>query len=202
MTDVNDRAGRHIKPGKLRIAIAAIIAVLAMGYTAAVLSGVIKPARQLSAADLVLLVLAGVLIVMILRPETIKEINSFSAAGVQFELNHVQQRQQELQDWQQELQNFLKEIFPMLLPANVLEHLQNLEKAERGRRISVYYGNDPTRQELRQLRYMGLIRVIPPHQFISEIPDGNFALPDYIELTDEGRHWIQIAPQLKGMTRR
>ena len=98
MTDVNGRAGHHIKPGKLRIAIAAIIAVLAMGYTAAVLSGVIKPARQLSAADLVLLVLAGVLIVMILRPETIKEINSFSAAGVQFELNHVQQRQQELQD--------------------------------------------------------------------------------------------------------
>lgn len=200
--NVNDQATHHIKPGKLRIVTSAIIAVLAAGYTATVLSGAIAPVRQLSAADLVLLVLVGGLIVVILRPETIKEINSFSAAGVRFELNHVQQRQQELQDWQQELQNFLKEIFPMLLPTNVLEHLQNLEKAEQGRRISVYYGNDPTRQELRQLRYMGLIRVIPPHQFISQIPDGNFPLPDYIELTDEGRHWIQLAPQLKDMAGR
>lgn len=197
--NVNDQATYHIKPGKIRIVTSAIIAVLAVVYTAAVLSGAIAPVRQLSAADLVLLVLVGGLIVVILRPETIKEINSFSAAGVRFELNHVQQRQQELQDWQEELQNFLKEIFPMLLPTNVLEHLQNLEKAEQGRRISVYYGNDPTRQELRHLRYMGLIRVIPPHQSISQIPDGNFALPDYIELTDEGRHWIQLAPQLKDM---
>jgi hypothetical protein len=202
MNDVNDQATHHIKPSKLRIMTAAIIAVLAVGYTAVVFSGVLASARQLSAADLVLLVLVGGLIVVILRPETIKEISSLSAAGVRIELNHVQQRQQELQDWQQQLQNFLKEIFPMLLPANVLEHLQNLEKAENGHHISDYYGNDPTRQELRQLRYMGLIRVIPPRQFISQIPDGNFALPEYIELTPEGRHWIQLAPQLKDMTRR
>jgi choline-glycine betaine transporter len=68
MNDVNNQARYHIMPGKLRIVTVAIIAVLAVGYTAAVLSGVIAPVRQLSAADLILLVLAGGLILVILRP--------------------------------------------------------------------------------------------------------------------------------------
>lgn len=198
MNDVNDHTTHDTKPStqnrNKRIAAATIIGAIVVSYIVAVLAGAIVPVRQLSAADLVLLVLVGGLIMVILRPETLKEISSLSAAGVRIDLNHVQERQRELQD-------FLNEIFPLLLPTNVFQHLKNLESAENGYHI-VYNGTDGLRRELRQLRYMGLIRVKPPHKGIGDILDSNFSLGEYVELTDQGRHWIKLAPQVTGITRR
>src|ERR1700730_4798797 len=80
----------------LRLAIAVIIAVLAVGYTAAVLAGAVAPNHQLSGTNLILLVLAGGMIAVIIRPDVISKISSFSAAGVQVTLKEVQDKQEEL----------------------------------------------------------------------------------------------------------
>lgn len=176
--------------------IAAIIAILVVGYTVVVLTGVVAPNRRLSATDLILLALAGGVIAVIIRPEALQAISSLSVGSVRVELQKVQDIQLELAKRQESQLQLLQEIFPLLLPDNVLKHLQNLEDSERGRKIDLYYGSNPVREELRRLRYMHLIEVIPPHKGIGDIPDSKFALPEYVRLTQQGVHWIERAQEL------
>jgi hypothetical protein len=99
MNDLGNDPTHNIKPRnrKLRVAIATVIAVMVASYTVAVLTGAIASVRQLSAADVILLVLVGGLIAVILRPEILKDVSSLSWAGVRIDLRHVQERQQEIQ---------------------------------------------------------------------------------------------------------
>jgi hypothetical protein len=183
----------------LRGLIAVIIAVLVVGYTAAVLAGAVAPNRQLSATGIVLLALAGGAIAVIVHPEALQAISSLSAGGVRVDLKEVQNVQMELAKRQEGQLQLLQEIFPLLLPDNVLKHLQNLEASERGREVPLYNGGDSVREELRRLRYMHLIEVAPPHKGIGDVPNGKFALPEYVRLTQQGAHWIERAQELANM---
>jgi hypothetical protein len=185
----------------LRGLIAAIIAVLVVGYTVAVITGAVAPSRQLSATSIILLALAGGAIAVMIRPEALQAISSLSAGGVRVDLKEVQNVQVELAKRQEDQLQLLQEIFPLLLPDNVLKHLQNLEASERGRELSLYNGGDSVREELRRLRYMHLIEVAPPHKGIGDIPDGKFALPEYVRLTQQGAHWIERAQELASMSK-
>lgn len=185
----------------LRGLIAAIIAVLVVGYTVAVITGMVAPSRQLSAPSIILLALAGGAIAVMIRPEALQAISSLSAGGVRVDLRKVQNVQVELAKRQEDQLQLLQEIFPLLLPDNVLKHLQNLEASERGRELSSYNGGDSVREELRRLRYMHLIAVAPPHKGIGDIPNGKFALPAYVRLTQQGAHWIERAQELASMSK-
>jgi hypothetical protein len=118
-------------------------------------------------------------------------------AKAEIRYQQLEETQRKQQERQQAIQDLLSEIFPLLLPANVLQHLENLSKAENKAHVAEYTGSDPLRQELRQLRYMGLIEVASPkHKFIGDIPNGKFALAEYVRLTPQGRHWVDLAPQV------
>jgi hypothetical protein len=181
----------------LRMLIAVIIALLVVGYTVAVLAGLVEPTHQLSITSVVLLALAGGVIVVLVHPEALQVISSLSAGGIRIDLEKVQDRQETLARRQEDQLQLLEEIFPLLLPDNVLKHLQNLEASERGLITRPYHGNNAVREELRQLRYMHLIEVQPSRKGIGDIKDVEFVLPEYVRLRPEGRHWIKRAQELQ-----
>jgi hypothetical protein len=200
---MDDAKEDHQQPGShaLRRLIAGIIALLVIGYTAAVIAGMVPPSRQLSLTSIVLLALAGGAIAVIVYPEALEAISSLSAGGVRVDLDlkRVKRAQAELAARQEDQLKLLQEIFPLLLPDNVLKHLQNLEASRLGAELPPYNGNGAVREELRRLRYMHLIEVDPSHKGIGDIPDGKFALPEFVRIRPEGTHWIDRAQALANM---
>lgn len=186
-----------IRNRALRALIAVLIGILAVGYTVAVLAGDIASNRQLSATHLILLVVAGIAVVLIVWPQDLGKISSLSAGGVRVDLRAVQDSQKELAEKQEDQREILRLIFPLLLPSNVLNHLRTLEAAQRGVSVADYNGSDPLREELRRLRYMQLIEVIPPHRGIADIPNGRIKLPEFVRLTRQGTDWIARAQELE-----
>jgi len=91
----------------------------------------------------------------------------------------------------------LREIFPLLLPGNLLVHLKNLA----AKRTKPYWGNDPFKDQLRALRGMGLIELLPERTVerkgIGSIPNGEFDLADWVRLTGDGHKWLARADELE-----
>lgn len=172
----------------MRLSIAAIIVVLVLGYTVAVITGNIAPNHQLSATHLALLVLCGIAVSLMIWPTVLREIKSFSVGSIRVDIDRIQTRQVELEQ-------FVKEILPFLLPDNLLAHLRALEASEQGDTAPAkrYQGSRPVRDELRQLRNMHLIEVKPQHRGLAAIPDGPIDLAAFVKLTNRGRDWTKRA---------
>jgi hypothetical protein len=90
----------------------------------------------------------------------------------------------------------LREIFPLLLPDDLLVHLRNLADAK----TQHYYRNDPLIDQLRALRGMRLIEVLPERRAqdrgIGSIP-AEFDLARWVRLTAAGEKWVARADELE-----
>lgn len=171
----------------LRVAVAGLIAVLVVGYTVAVLAGAIATNRQLSATDIALLALGGIAVSLVIWPAALKDVKSLSVGAFRVDIDNIQRGQDEILA-------LLKDIFPLLLPDNVLNHLKNLESGK----TKGYGGSGPLKQELRLLRYMHLISVHPTRRGIGDVPEGTkIDLAEYVQLTSDGLRWIARARELE-----
>lgn len=82
----------------------------------------------------------------------------------------------------------LMEQLLLILPQNERVHLLNLAQ----KRTAGYKGNHPLRDELRRLRFLGLIRMRAGQQ-VGLMKDGLlFDLDTYVELTELGKHWVTV----------
>jgi len=164
-----------------------VIVVLVLGYTVAVVAGAIATNRQLSATDIALFALAGIAVSLIVWPSALKEVKSLSFGAFRVDIDQIQRDQDQIL-------GLLKDIFPLLLPDNVMKHLQTLDSDEPKR----YYGTNALKEELRRLRYMHLIAVLPTRNGIGDVPEGrHFDLADYVRLTTQGHEWIAKARELE-----
>jgi hypothetical protein len=155
------------------------LAVLA-GLGAVIRIGFAKDASLLERLDRTTLLYLGVAGALLL----LRQVKSLSFGGYKLEMiERVREKQARQEDQIEDIALML----PLLLPANERIHVVNLaENRTRG-----YKGNYALRAELRRLRSLGLIRMLPD-QHISSMKDNmSFDLTAYAELTDLGKHWVK-----------
>lgn len=182
-----DARSSSVRALYVRVGIAVLIAVLVIGYTVAVLAGAIATNRHLSATDIALLALGGIAVSLVIWPSALKDVKSLSVGSFRVDIDNIQRGQDEILA-------LLKDIFPLLLPDNVLNHLKNLESGK----TNGYGGSGPLKEELRLLRYMHLISVHPTRRGIGDVPEGTkIDLARYVQLTSDGRRWIARARELE-----
>jgi hypothetical protein len=155
------------------------LAVLA-GLGAVIRIGFAKDARLLERLDRTTLLYLGVAGGLLL----LRQVKSLSFGGYKLEMiERVREKQARQEDQIEDIALML----PLLLPANERIHLVNLDE----NRTGGYKGNHALRAELRRLRSLGLIRMLPD-QHIGYMRDNlSFDLAAYAELSDLGKRWVK-----------
>jgi hypothetical protein len=162
----------------VRYATAVIIAAAAILYTVQSLRGKIQ---RIDNATVALLVVTGVAVVLLITPGLTDRLSRVEVSGIKFEILRREQVRQ-----QSELDEFSL-IFPILLPETERRHLMNLAHHD----TADYKGNHALRTELRRLRSIGLIRMLPK-QHVSSIKDEETVdLGTLLQLTDLGQRWVR-----------
>jgi hypothetical protein len=167
--------------------LALLLALLALAYSAGVLTGFLPPERRLDLAHLAFLVLVLLLILLLLRPDLVGRVKLPEGEGWKVEmLQRAQARQEaELKD--------ISLLLPLLLPDPEQKHLLNLRNGT----TAGYRGNDFLREELRRLRSIGLIAVRGDHR-VGEIKDGSEVdLAAFVRLTPLGETWVNRIKEME-----
>jgi hypothetical protein len=181
---------------RIRGITAIAIVLLVLAYTAAVIAGAIVPNRRLSATHIALLVIAGLAVGLLIRPDILSQIRLLRIGTSGLEIERIQQQQGELKQDQAQLDSMLKEIRNVLVPNNLATHLQVLAKRERDPNASDgkgYYVGQALLAELRQLRNQRLIEILTPDQSVrklqEELEGKRIDLASVARLTNTGREW-------------
>ena len=181
MADVqsNQKSDRSVSLKQLsRYAVALVIVGAVVLYLVEALRGRIQ---RIDSGSVALLVVTGIVVVFVITPGVMDRLSQIEVSGIKFELLKREQLRQ-----RNELDEFSL-IFPILLPESERHHLMNLAY----QRTTGYKGNHDVRTELRRLRSIGLIRMMPDQQ-VSQIKDGSTVdLAKYVGLTNLGRRWVQ-----------
>lgn len=158
--------------------LAGIGAVLRVGFATDV-----RLLERLDHTTLLYLAVGGGLLML-------REVRSLSFGGYKLEmLEKVKEKQSRQEDQIEDIVLML----PLLLPRNERVHLVNLARGK----TPGYQGNHSLRAELRRLRSLGLIRLLPD-QHVAFIKDGSsFDLAAYVELTDLGERWVRRIQQIE-----
>ncbi len=191
MTKNSEESTPQKAKSSYRVLVAILIGVIVAGYTLGVILGLLPTDRKIDTVTLLLIVLAVVVIVGLVSPETLKRVKilELGTGGVKFELEQVKQKQAQQED---RLKQFA-EILPLLLPEPEQQHLLNLTNGQ----TTDYVGNHILQADLRHLRSIQLIKMIGNHH-VSEMTDNKkFNLADYVEVTPEGKRWIHIIQEIK-----
>jgi hypothetical protein len=164
-----------------------VIGALVILYTIGVLSGCIGPQQRIDAVHLAMIGIACLAIFILIRPELLDRFKTLDFRGFKIEMLERKQLQQESRLDQLAL------VLPLLLPETERRHLFKLYTAN----TAGYTGRGSLRAELRRLRSIGLIRMVP-HRYIGHIKDDLvFDFGDYVELTDLGRRWIKKIEEIE-----
>jgi hypothetical protein len=111
-------------------------------------------------------------------------------------LERVKEKQQEQDQALREQSDALDDIalvLPLLLPRNERRHLMNLKRG----RTDGYKGRGSLRSEIRRLRSMGLLEMLP-QRTVGHMETGKaFDLGDYVRLTELGRRWVRRIEQIE-----
>ena len=174
----------------LRILVAALLVVLVLFYSVGVVGGWIDARSKIDAVHLALIVLTGVLVTALVRPQTLERLKRVKLSGFELEmLARVQERQAEHQDQLDDI----RLILPLLLPDTERKHLLNLKDGE----TQAYRGGHALRTELRRLRSMRLLQMKPGRQVGGLKDNGTFNLADFVELTKSGQRWITRVQEIE-----
>jgi hypothetical protein len=173
-----------LKPPSLyRKGLAFFVFLLGVGYAASTVMGFVKETRKIDSVTLAIIVLAVVAAILLWNPETFTRLRLFQGFGLRLELGDVKQRQ----DKQESQLRDIDLILPLLF-----------RKTERGYLIDLgqdtgktYKADHTLRTELRRLRSVGLIKMLPD-KHIGQMEDkSNCKLKDYVGLTLLGGHWAR-----------
>jgi hypothetical protein len=167
---------------------AGFIGLLLVAYIAAILSGTISASRQLTIADLIVVVITVIAIGIVIWPESLRNIQELGIGGLSVKMRG---QMRDLQDTQRNHQKQLDQLrftLYLLVTDNERTHLENLYKGA----TAHYRRNEWLQSELRRLRTIGLIT---SKRFIFEMPD-EFDLGDWVALTARGdeylRRWTEL----------
>jgi len=157
----------------------ALLIVLAVSlYIVQSLRGKIQ---RIDTASVALLVVSGVAVALLVMPGLTDRLSRIEVSGIKLEILKREQLRQ-----RSELDEFSL-VFPILLPESERKHLMNLAHG----RTANYNGTHAMRTEIRRLRSIGLLRMLP-NQEVGFMKDGIIVdLAKYVELTSLGRKWVQ-----------
>jgi len=166
----------------LRLLIAILSGLIAIGYPLGIVLGRLPEGKRIDGTALAVMALALFSILLAVRPDLVDRFKGFEMSGFKVEmLERVRERQAE-----QAIQlRDLSDMLPLLLPVSERKHLRNLALNT----ADNYRGNHALRSELRRLRSFELLKTRPDKR-IGLMKDGmTFDLRDYVELTDLGKRW-------------
>jgi hypothetical protein len=175
----------------LRILIAVLLGLLGLAYAFAVVTGGIQEHDRIDTPTLVFLAFLGLVVLALLHPDLFSRLKTFEMSGIKLEmLERVREKQSEqalqLQD--------MRLMLPLLLPAGERKHLMNLA----ARSTKGYKTNQAMRTELRRLRSLELIRMLPDKHIAAMNPDGQVIdLANFLELTENGRRWAKRIDEIE-----
>ena len=168
--------------GFVRVGITILVVTVAFGYVTAVVMGKVPDKQRLGGTDLGVVVVSSLVALFLLRPEFLNRFTSFKFAGVEVELQKLQQDQQTQRN---ELDD-VRFVLTLLLQEGERAHLRNLESGK----TQNYTGNHNLRTELRKLRTLGLIQNCEGRK-ISELADkSKIDLKEIVQLTKRGKHYL------------
>jgi hypothetical protein len=148
-------------------------------YTLAVILGLISDAHRIDAIGLALIAIAAVVVVALVRPESLREIKLFELGGIKVELRDLRRAQSD----QQSGLDGVRVVLSILLPETEQAHLVNLLHGK----TQSYEGGFAVRTELRHLRSLNLLRMRSGHTVEELRGDKVVNLDDYVQLTEVGR---------------
>jgi hypothetical protein len=181
----------------LRVLLATVIGFAVAGYTVAVVAGWVPEKQRIDAVHFGIIVIAGGIVLLLLRPDFADRLKRFEGAGFKLEmLEQVKEKQDKQARVLDEQGNALDDIalmLPLLLPKTERKHLMNLD----GGQTDSYKGNSAFRSEIRRLRSIGLLET-RPDRHVGHMKSGmEFNLADYVRLTDLGHRWVTRIKQIE-----
>jgi len=173
----------------VRLALAIVIGLLAMAYTAGIVSGLISEHRRIDLVSLAAISVAAVIVTLLLRPEVFERLKILEMSGFKLEMLEKVREKQVKQE--SELED-IRLILPVLLPDKERKHMLNLAAAK----TRNYKGNHDVRTELRRLRSIKLIEMKKDREVNQMRDDLGFDLADYATLTPLGDRWVKRIKEL------
>lgn len=181
----------------LRFAAGAIAFILIAAYVGLVVSGTISASRQISVANLVVIVVGLIIAAILIWPQMLSNVQEFGVGGL-----NVKMRAQlrEIQNTQKDQTKNLEEIHFILESLVTTPEMKHLSKLA-NRTPANYKRSDTLIMELRRLRAAGLIEPKKDQSGnksrIGKLPPA-FELGLYIDITERGKDYIKRVNEMEG----
>ena len=158
--------------------------------------GKIPQDQKVDSVHFGIFLLSGVLIFLLLKPNFTDRLKRLEGAGFKIEMlekvKEKQEKQAKMLDQQVSLLDDISLMLPLLLPKTERNHLMNLDLGQ-----TFYKGRSALRSEIRRLRSIGLLEMLPGRN-VGHMESGkDFDLADYVRLTDLGRRWVSRIKQIE-----
>ena len=192
MTEDSEGGNKQKARSPFRVYVAVLIGIVVAVYTLGVVFGLFPTDRKIDTVNLLLIVLAIVVIVALLSPETVERVTKLElgTGGIKVEIAQVKEKQAQ----QEEQLNNFAEILRLVLPKSDQQILLNIVNEKN----TDYPGDHPTHTGLRHLRSLNLIEMVNKRH-VHDMSDANkkYNLLEYVRATDDGRHWAKIIEENK-----
>ena len=169
--------------------LATLVCVMAAGYTAGIIFGLIPQERRIDATNLLILGVAMLVVVLLVKPDALDQLRRFKVAGFELEIERIK-RSQELQQGQLEA---ISLILPLVLADAEAKHLRNLGDGK----TAGYEGGHAVRTEVRRLATMGLVDRIEGKMVREMKDDTRFDLANYVRLTAFGLRMVSQLEEIE-----
>jgi hypothetical protein len=173
-----------------RFAAGATVLILVAVYVGLIVTGTISAGRQISVANLVVIVVGLIIVAIMIRPQVLSNVQEFGVGGLSVKMR---EQLQEIQDTQKDHTKNLEEIhfiLESLVTTSEMSHLKKLAN-----RTAANYKRSPALlMELRRLRDVGLIELKKDQSGnkyrIGHLPS-TFDPGFYIDITERGNDYIK-----------
>ncbi|MGB8647477.1 MAG: hypothetical protein WCF84_19750 [Anaerolineae bacterium] len=146
--------------------------------------------RKIDSVALAIILVGLVALLFLLSPQTFDRLRSVEGPGFKLALDEVKAKVAQQED-QLETMRLMQLV---LLQKKQQDQLLNLA-SDNPEKLQ---GNHTTRQELRQLRSLGLVKMSAIHQHMAEIQDALEVNPqEYVVLTDQGKLWVEKIKEIR-----
>jgi len=185
-----------------RFAAGAALLILAGVYIGLIVTGTISASRQISVANLVVIVVVLIIVAILIRPQVLSNVQEFGLGGLNIKLKQQQERLEGLENTQddhtKDLADHTKDlaeiqfILASLVTTSERKHLNKLADHT----ATNYRYSDALLRELRRLRDIGLIKQKMDPQGnkdrigeLRRVPQP-FDLGSYLDITPRGNEYI------------
>jgi hypothetical protein len=176
-----------------RFAAGAALLILVGAYIGLIVTGTISASRQISVANLVVIVVGLVIVAILIRPQVLSNVQEFGVGGLSVKLQGQIKELKETQENHTENLNDIQLILASLVTASERKHLNKLADHT----ATNYRYTDALLRELRRIRDIGLIEQKMDPQGnkdrigkLRRVPQP-FDLGSYLYITPRGKEYIK-----------